>query len=79
MNLAQYAAETGIKPSEFQRKLKADHELELNHETVRRWLNGTLRPAPKHFATIEKITDGKVTRHDLWPDLFGPAQSEAAA
>jgi len=28
MNLAQYAAETGIKPIEFQKKLRDDHGLE---------------------------------------------------
>ena len=81
MNLAQYAAQTGIKPVEFQRLLKDEHGVTLDHETVRRWLNGTLQPAPKHMQTLEDATSGKVTRYHQRPDIFGkpPAKRRRAA
>lgn len=79
MNLAQYAEKTGIKPVEFQRLLKDAHGVDLDHETVRRWLNGTLQPAPKRMHVIEAVTDGKVTRYDQRPDIFGPAPKKRRA
>lgn len=71
MNLAQYAADTGIKPFEFRKLLKEQHGLDLDHETVRRWLNGTLQPAPKRMSVIEAATGGRVTRYHQRPDIYG--------
>lgn len=28
--------------------------------------------------SLDEVTDGKVSRHDLRPDIFGPAQAGAA-
>ena len=40
------------------------------------WLNRAKRGAPGEFAQkIEAAVDGKVTRHDLRPDIFGPAST----
>ena len=37
------------------------------------WLNeGAGRVPAEHCAAIERATEGKVTRHDLRPDIFGP-------
>lgn len=37
------------------------------------------RPVPPRFAiAIERATGGVVSVHDLRPDIFGPAPSEAA-
>jgi DNA-binding transcriptional regulator YdaS (Cro superfamily) len=37
------------------------------------------RPAPATLCRdIEKSTDGKVTLHELRPDIFGPPSSKAA-
>lgn len=79
MNLAQYALKTSTRPIDFLKKLKADHGVTLDHETVRRWLNGTLQPAPKHMGVIEAATGGKVTRHHQRPDIFGPPPKKQRA
>lgn len=77
MNLPEYAAATEIRPVDFQRKL-AEAGAPLKHETVRRWLNGTLPPSHKWMDAIEKATGGHVSRHDVRPDIFGPKPSKAA-
>jgi DNA-binding transcriptional regulator YdaS (Cro superfamily) len=42
------------------------------------WLNQRRGKVPaEHCAAIEQATDGKVTRHDLRPDIFGPAPAAA--
>ncbi len=75
MNLAQYAAATRARPADFLLKLKEGHGIELDHETVRRWFKGSLQPGAtvKLMEAIEAATDGKVTRHDQRPDVYGPA------
>lgn len=40
---------------------------------VWQWLDGRRPVAPKHCIPIETATAGAVTRHDLRPDIFGPA------
>lgn len=48
----------------------------VSEVTVRAWANG-LRNHPSNLHSIkitEAITRGKVTRHDLRPDIFGPAE-----
>lgn len=48
---------------------------------VWQWLNRNWAPA-EYCRAIESATEGKVTRYDLRPDVFGPApadqQKEAA-
>ncbi len=49
--------------------------------TVRSWING-LRNHPCRLQAIqltEQLTDGKVTRHDLRPEVFGPTPSHKQA
>lgn len=38
---------------------------------VWQWVQGRRPVAPQHCLPIEKVTDGKVTRYDLRPDVFG--------
>lgn len=38
------------------------------------WLNKGCPVPAEHCAAIERATEGKVSRHDLRPDLFGPAE-----
>jgi DNA-binding transcriptional regulator YdaS (Cro superfamily) len=40
---------------------------------VWQWANGKRPVAAKHCIAIETATSGAVTRHDLRPDVFGPA------
>lgn len=45
---------------------------------VYQWRTG-LRPIPARFALpIEKATAGRVSRHDLRPDIFGKAPTTSA-
>ncbi len=37
--------------------------------------NGSRKPSPKSAARIEKVTG--IPRHELLPDVFGPAQEPA--
>jgi DNA-binding transcriptional regulator YdaS (Cro superfamily) len=42
------------------------------------WLNRSKRGVPGEFASkVEIVTGGVVTRHDLRPDIFGPAENAA--
>lgn len=45
----------------------------ISEVTVRSWANGQ-RKHPCHLAAVEiteRVTQGRVTRHDLRPDVFG--------
>jgi Putative antitoxin of bacterial toxin-antitoxin system, YdaS/YdaT len=79
MKLSEYAAETGIRPVDFHRRLREEHGVVRDEETVRRWLNGTLQPAARWMRVIEAATEGKVSRHDMWPEIFGPRPERGRA
>jgi DNA-binding transcriptional regulator YdaS (Cro superfamily) len=49
--------------------------LGINQQNVSYWLHEGKGKVPAEYCTgIERATGGKVTRHDLRPDLFGPNQ-----
>ncbi len=48
--------------------------LEVNPSLVSQWVTGRLKVAARHCLTIEKATG--VSRHDLRPDVFGPAPAQ---
>jgi len=51
--------------------------LGLRQSTVRTWLErGTMRD-PRHAIAIEQVTDGQVTRSDIFPDLWPPGDQAA--
>lgn len=50
-------------------------ELGLSRAAVSKW---TRCPAD-HVLTLERLSDGMVTRHDLRPDIFGERPHEGAA
>lgn len=53
--------------------------LGVTPQAVNQWVLGT-RPVPaQHCLAIEQATAGKVTRHDLRPDVFGPAPANQPA
>jgi DNA-binding transcriptional regulator YdaS (Cro superfamily) len=53
--------------------------LKVTAPLIYQWRN-QLRPvAPRHCIPIEEATDGKVTRYDLRPDVFGAPDDEKAA
>ena len=43
----------------------------VTDEAVSRWLNGNAKPSYTNAKKIETVTNGKVSRHDLRPDIFG--------
>ena len=74
MDLTSYLAENSVSQADFGRKLG------VSQAAVSQWLRKV--PAERVLA-IERATDGKVTRHELRPDLYpidsGPHTSEAVA
>lgn len=52
--------------------------LGVTPQQVNQWVNGD-RPVPaKHCLAIEGACSSAVTRHDLRPDVFGPAPTDNA-
>ena len=53
--------------------------LGVTPQAVNQWVQGT-RPVPaQHCLAIEQATAGSVSRHDLRPDVFGPAPTDQPA
>lgn len=48
-------------------------ELGVTPGAVSHWVTGKRRVSTKHVRDIERATNGRVTRHDLRPDVFGAA------
>lgn len=44
--------------------------LQVTEAAVRSWENGLRNPTPQHAIAVEELTDGKVSRKDLRPDIF---------
>lgn len=64
-------------PSPLQRAINAmgsqaalARALEVPPQQVWNWINRDHRVSAEHVLAIEKATAGKVTRHDLRPDLY---------
>lgn len=72
MDLAQYLEKTGTTRAAFAIALR-NHGVEVSQQAVKWWEEGERNPSPKNIPAIEKATAGKVTRHDLRPDIYGPA------
>lgn len=34
---------------------------------------------PKHVLTLERLSQGRVSRHEIRPDVFGPEEAKGAA
>lgn len=45
----------------------------VHRSLVSQWATGRRPVAAKHAIPIETVTGGVVTRHDLRPEVFGPA------
>jgi len=51
-------------------------QINVSPQVVWQWADGR-RPVPAHHCmAIEEATEGKVTRYDLRPDVFGPAPTK---
>jgi DNA-binding transcriptional regulator YdaS (Cro superfamily) len=70
MKLSRYLEETDTTQAEFASRL------DVTQGRVWQWLNGDRVPAER-VLEIERATEGKVSRHDLRPDLY-PRDNAAA-
>lgn len=79
MDLATYASDAGLNAPQLRAKL-ALQGVKVSTEIVRRWMKGMQPVGVKSVPALESVTEGKVTRYDLRPDVFGdrPQQGEAA-
>jgi DNA-binding transcriptional regulator YdaS (Cro superfamily) len=64
MDLATYLETEGVTQTEFAQRLGVTQGM------VWQWLNGHRRVAAEQVLPIEGATDGKVSRHELRPDLY---------
>ncbi|WP_322997469.1 helix-turn-helix domain-containing protein [Castellaniella sp.] len=52
----------------------------VRQSTLWHWLNRAKRGAPAEYvAAIETATDGAISRHELRPDIYGPAPEQRRA
>lgn len=51
--------------------------IDVTQQQVWKWLQSG-RPAPESVRAIERATDGRVSRYDLRPDVFGRIPADAA-
>jgi len=53
--------------------------LGISQQGVSYLLNGAVRCSAEMALRMERATKGKITRHDLRADIFGPAPRKAAS
>ncbi len=70
MKLADYLK--GKKQADFAAKVGVTQGM-ISH-----WLAGRCRVTAEMAQVIEKATRGKITRHDLRPDIYGKPPRKAA-
>jgi DNA-binding transcriptional regulator YdaS (Cro superfamily) len=66
------AALEGINGSELAKALG------VSKQAVSHWRTGRYRVPAEHCRAIERLTDGRVSVHDLRPDVFGPPEQSVA-
>lgn len=54
-------------------------KLHVHPSLISQWVTGRLDVAARHCLPIEEATDGKVTRYDLRPDIFGQPEKRKRA
>lgn len=68
----------GGNQTQFAKMVTDAGEFKLSQQLVHVWLAATKkRCSPKFAVTIEKLTDYKVTREQLRPDVFPPTKAAA--
>ena len=67
MDIGAYLETTGLTQEKFAELL------DVTPGAVWQWLNGRTKVDPKRATEIERITGGKIKRHELRPDVFGAA------
>ena len=72
MNLSDYRAAAQLS-QEGLASLLTEAGSKATQSLISHWESGVVRVPPERWAVIERLTEGRVTRHDLRPDVFGPA------
>jgi hypothetical protein len=65
MDIREYLEKQDLSQKEF------GDQIGVSQGLVWQWIEGRTRIDPKHFEKIEEVTDGKVTRQECRPDIFG--------
>jgi len=68
MNIKTYLAKSGETQSSFAAKVGC------TQGAVWQWINGRTSPSPLMAVRIEAATEGKITRYQLCPEVFGGEQ-----
>lgn len=72
MNLIRkYLKDTGLTQAQFAEKAKVPQGL------VSQWVNDKLRVSAERVLDVESATEGRLSRHDLRPDIY-PRDNAAA-
>lgn len=70
MTLAEYTQKfPGRARTRFRKQIAS--MLGVTAEAVRCWETGVRKPRVEYVLMLEEITEGKVTRKDMRPDIYG--------
>lgn len=75
MNLSDYRKSAELSQGDFAKQL-TEAGSKASQGLISQWESGAVKVPPDRWGVIEKITGGQVTRHDLRPDIFGPAPTQ---
>jgi hypothetical protein len=83
MDLGRYLSKSNIAHTDFVASL-ARYGVKVTTQAIRNWIepdgrSNARKPSPKKVHAIEAATSGNVTRHDLRPDIYGPAPKRKRA
>lgn len=77
MNISDYRKSADLSQGDFAKKL-TEAGSKASQGLISQWESGAVKVPPDRWNVIEEITGGQVTRHDLRPDVFGPAPNQEA-
>lgn len=72
MDILTYRKEKGLSQSAFA-ALLTESGSPATQGLISQWEKGQVLVPPERWTVIEQITGDSVSRHDLRPDVFGPA------
>ena len=64
-----------ILAREWETQAAAARAIGMSQQAIPRWSREGI--PPKHAVAIERVTQGRITREELRPDIFGPIEHAA--